>query len=460
MAEFVIMPKLGFDMGAGQLVKWHKREGDTIQKGDLLVEILTDKTNMEVESTLSGVVRKILADEGVDIPVTLPIAIIGDELENIDDMVKEAQAKLGRGPQVEVMAVADQVLQAEPKAEENAPLVLPSDIKLKLSPRARNFIKKNNIDLASLNIKGSGFQGGITEKDIEEYVKLNVGKVTPLAQRVADAANIELACLRGLGIGGKITKADVAAAMSTPEEKTAPQQDVYGGRKVLTTINYSGMRKVIGDRLSQSKFSAPHVYFTTSVDVSNLVELRKQVNQSQTQKVSVNDFIVGAVTRALLKYPELNSSLLDDKIVQFEDINIGVAVGLENGLIVPVIKNTQNKRISQIAAEAQFLVEKARNGKLLPDDYQGGTFTVSNLGMFDIENFTAIINPPEAGILSISAVKKVPVVVEDDGEDKVLIKPIMKITLSVDHRIVDGLLATRVVNEIKALLENPFSIII
>jgi pyruvate dehydrogenase E2 component (dihydrolipoamide acetyltransferase) len=220
------------------------------------------------------------------------------------------------------------------------------------------------------------------------------------------------------------------------------------------------MRKIIGDRLSLSMFTAPHLYFTTSIDVGDLIALRQQLNSAQEQKVSLNDFIAAAVTMTLQKCPELNSSLQGGRIIHYEDVNLGIAVALEYGLIVPVIKKAQDKTVVQIARESQSLIDKARSGKLLPDEYQGGTFTISNLGMFGIENFTAIINPPEAGILSISTVKKTPVVVEETGRENILIRPIMQVTLSVDHRIIDGLVATRFVNLLKALMEKPLGIII
>lgn len=457
MAELVLMPKLGFNMETGYISSWFKKEGDTIKKGDVLLAIETDKTTMEIESTVSGTVRKILADEGETVPVILPIAIIGDANENIEALLRDARAQLGQT--VDTVPSDTEIAMPQEVDSSNPPLSVPSTIELKLSPRAQKYIREKNLNLATLDIKGTGFQGGVTASDVEEYVKRNRTKISPVAEKIADQNNLDINSIQGTGLGGKVTKMDVQSALNKMDNIQTPIPSM-GDKKVLRTINYSGMRKVIGDRLSQSKFTAPHLYFTTSADMSSLMELRKQVNGAQEQKISVNDFIIGAVIKALQKYPELNSSLQGDKILIYEDVNIGIAVGLESGLIVPVIKQAQSKKLSQIAKESQALAEKARNGKLLPDEYQGGTFTLSNLGMFGIENFTAIINPPEAGILSISAVKKTPVVVEEDGEDKIVIKPIMKMTVSVDHRIIDGLVATRFINEVKTLIENPFNIII
>lgn len=464
MAEFILMPKLGFNMESGQLVRWHKKEGELVQIGDVLFDVLTDKTNMAIESTVSGYVRKIFAEEGETVPVIRPIAIIGTKNEDISQMLKEAAAKLGK---TEIAASRDSRpvknwpvknwTDAVPM-QEVAAAIAASDRKIKLSPKAAKYIQENNIDIRSLNLQGTGFQGGITFGDIEIYVKSRRRKITPLAEKIAARSKLDLGGLQGTGSAGKITKADVEGFISKNEGKDISPADPSGDRKVLKIISYSGMRKIIGDRLSQSMFTAPHLYFTTSIDVDKLIALRQEVNSSQKQKVSLNDFIAAAVAKALQKYPELNSSLQGDQIIQYEDVNLGIAVGLESGLIVPVIKKAQNKRITQIAKESQSLIDKAHTGKLLPDEYKGGTFTISNLGMFGIENFTAIINPPEAGILSISAVKKTPVVGEDDGEDKILIKAVMRVTLSVDHRIIDGLVATRFINDIRAIIERPVSL--
>jgi pyruvate dehydrogenase E2 component (dihydrolipoamide acetyltransferase) len=461
MAEFVLMPKLGFNMESGQLTKWHKREGESVRKGDVLFEILTDKTNMAIESTVSGCVRKILAGEGETIPVFLPIAIIGEADEDIAQMIKDAAAKLGKTEIVDMVeSPSAENLPDEMPGQEADPVSGASDRALKLSPKARKLIKNENINITNLDIEGTGFRGGITAGDVEAAVKSNRARITPLAQKIAAASKLYYDGLKGSGPAGKIMKADVEGAVNKRGENVISQANPLGDRKVLKTIPYSGMRKIIGDRLSQSMFTAPHLYFTTSVDVGDLIALRQQVNSSQEQKVTLNDFIAAAVTKALQKHPELNSSLQGNQIIQYEDVNMGIAVGLESGLIVPVIKKAQTKNIIQIAQESQSLIDKAHKGKLLPDEYMGGTFTISNLGMFGIENFTAIINPPEAGILSISAIRKTPVVLEKDGEDRILIKPVMRITISVDHRIIDGLVTTRFVNHIKMLLEKPVSILI
>jgi pyruvate dehydrogenase E2 component (dihydrolipoamide acetyltransferase) len=255
---------------------------------------------------------------------------------------------------------------------------------------------------------------------------------------------------------------DVRKAVNgIPDSKSDRYETTEDGRVIGERLSYSGTRKIIGERLSMSASTAPHVYFTQKVNLEKLLDVRKQVNEISPVKVSVTDFIVRAVVLALQKYPNVNVSLDGDEILQFQSVNIGIAVAAPSGLIVPNIKGTERMSVLQIAEKASQLIEKARNGKLLPPEYTGGTFTVSNLGMFGIDNFTAIINPPEAAILAISATKDEPVVVVDGaGNKEVQIKPMMNIQLSADHRIIDGLLAAQFTAEIKNLLENPMGLVL
>lgn len=445
------MPKLGFNMDVGELIKWRVAEGDTIKKEDVVFEIQTDKTAMEIETTISGVVLRILAEEGQKVPVTLPVCIVGQAGEDIGAMLAEAQVLLGMEVAAEVKACETAAAPAANKSDTAANV--PGD--LKLSPRARKYAAEHGLDLGGAVIAGTGFQGGIMQRDLEQAVKAQ--KITPLAKKMAAALDVDATAVSGTGIGGKIVKADIEAAAQTPKTTV---NAASGEIEVLRTLPYSGMRKIIGDRLSESKFTAPHLYFTAAVDVTELMKFRETVNKAQKQKVSYNDFVIAAVSQALQNHPTLNCSLQGDKVVQYKDVNIGMAVGMESGLIVPVIKKSQNKRLTAIAAETQSLAEKARAGKLLPQEYQGGTFTISNLGMFGIDNFTAIINPPEAAILGVSALKKTPVVFSSEGEDVIMVRTIMNITLSVDHRLIDGMNATKFIKEVQGLLENPLTILI
>jgi len=430
MAEYVIMPKLGFNMEKGTIVKWLVREGNLVKEQDEILEIETDKTVMQVEAQTSGILRKILVAEGEEVPVTLPIAIIGDKDEDISKMIDEAYQKLGKTEVVEkegskvdkeVSAIIEESQELEPKKAKE----LGVDVQL---------------------VEGSVPGGVVIEKDVISYYYQNHRvKASPVAQKIAEEAGINLESIKGTGVGGRIMKKDVQEVLA----KTAEID------KVEEKIPYTGVRKIIGDRLSRSKFTAPHIYFTTSVDMSEVIRLLKRFSQDTEKRISINDFLVFVIARVLAEQPNINCSLIGEEIVYHKDINIGVAVALGEGLIVPVVKNAHKKSLSTLSKEAKKLIKLARERKLMPDDYKGGTFTVSNLGMYGIEGFTAIINPPEAAILAVGAVKRVPVVIEEGGAEKIEIRSLMKITLSVDHRLIDGAMAANFLKQLKYYLEFP-----
>lgn len=424
-------------MDEGQLVKWNKTVGEEVTKGEILFEINTDKTTMPVEATLDGVVLKIMVQEGEFVPVFTPIAVIGRQGEDAEAALASFAGENGAGP----AAAAETA--AEPAAVAAAPTGF-SD--LKLSPKAKKYVQEAGIDPASLHaIQGTGFEGGLTAKDI---------KASPLAKKLAAKNQLNLAEVEGSGEKGKIMKADVEKAVAASIVSSGTED-----KKVLKETPYKGIRKIIGDKLAQSKFSAPHLYFTDYVDTTKLTAFRKELNETAEEQISVSDLLILAASKALQKYPEINSSLVNDKIITYKSTNVGMAVAGDNGLIVPVVKNVQEKSLTAVARETKDLIHRARAGKLNSDEYSGGTFSISNLGMFGIDNFTAIINPPEAAILSVSSVRKKPVVVNEDGEDKLAIRPLMNIQLSVDHRIIDGLLAAQFVEYMKELLENPIKIL-
>ena len=345
-----------------------------------------------------------------------------------------------------------------------------AEITIRISPRARRAAAENALSIEDINITGTGWGGGIREQDILDYVASAKRRATPVAKAMARAEGLDPEGITGSGVNGKIRKADVEKALASISKKTTedPAEQRIGeakyaedGRQILEAIPYAGVRKVIGDRLSESKFTAPHLYFTQKVDLLKLLEVRKQVNGAQDKKTSVTDYIARATILALQKYPEMNASLMGDTIVRYKSVNLGIAVASPTGLIVPNIKDSQNMSVVEISKASTPLFEKARAGKLAINEYTGGTFTISNLGMFGIENFTAIINPPEVGILSISATKDEPVVMTgEDGSKEIAIRPVMNIQVSVDHRIIDGLLAAQFVTEIKTLLENPISLLV
>lgn len=474
MAEIIIMPKLGFNMNEGKLVQWYKSEGEEITKGEPLFSVETDKTNMDIEATSDGVVKKLLIEEGDQIPVTLPIAVIGSADEDVSAAVADAKAQLAAGGADvsdvdEAAAVAEQ---AEAPAEAKVPAAAPktADGVIKITPRARRVAAENDLAVEDLTIEGTGWQGGICEKDILEYLASNKVKATPVAAAMAKAEGIDLADIRGSGVNGKIMKEDVEKVIAAAKKAVAAAEDqapagageiTPDGKEIGEKVPYAGVRKVIGDRLAESKFTAPHLYFTQKVNMEDVLALRKKVNEVQDKKTSVTDFIAKAVIMTLKKYPEMNSSLVGETIERYKSINLGIAVASPTGLIVPNIKNSQDMSVVEISKASTPLFDKARAGKLAVDEYAGGTFTISNLGMFGIENFTAIINPPEVGILSISSTKDEPfVVTKEDGTKEIQIKPMMNIQLTVDHRIIDGLLAAQFVTNVKNLLENPISLMV
>lgn len=471
MAEVIIMPKLGFNMNTGKLVEWYKNEGDTVAKGEPLFSVETDKTNMDIEATGDGVVKKLFISAGDEIPVTLPIAVVGGADEDVSAVVADAMAQLeGGGAAPAASEETKERAPAEAEKAEKKPAPAAGG-KLKITPRARRVAAENDLALEGIEITGTGWQGGICEQDILDYLASNKVKATPVAQAMAEAEGIDLSTITGTGVNGKIMKADVEKAVSAKKaaaEKAAEETSETGeakfspdGKEILEEVPYAGVRKVIGDRLSESKFTAPHLYFTQKVDLEKLLDVRKQVNSAQDKKTSVTDYIARATIMALQKYPEMNSSLVGDTIVKYKSVNLGIAVASPTGLIVPNIKDSQNMSVVELSKASSPLFEKARAGKLAINEYTGGTFTISNLGMFGIENFTAIINPPEVGILSISSTKDEPVVVTAaDGTKEIAIRPMMNIQVSVDHRLIDGLLAAQFVTEIKNLLENPISLLV
>lgn len=467
MAEIIIMPKLGFNMDEGKLVEWYKNEGDAVKKGEPLFSVETDKTNMDIEATGDGVVKALLINAGDKIPVTLPIAVVAGADEDASALIAQAKAELADGG-VAVEA-GEAPAAAAPAKEEAKKAAAPAaaDGKRKITPRARRVAAENDLDLATADIVGTGWEGGICEKDVLEYLASNKVKISPVAKAMAGAEGVDISAIKGTGANGKIMKSDIEAALAAKPAAAAAGAAVQeaqfsaDGKEILEEIPYAGVRKVIGDRLAQSKFTAPHLYFTQKVDLTELLKLRKQVNDAQDKKTSVTDYIARATVIALQKYPEMNASLIGDKIVKYKSVNLGIAVASPTGLIVPNVKNAQNLSVVELSKASTPLFDKARAGKLAYDEYNGGTFTISNLGMFGIENFTAIINPPEVGILAISSTKDEPaVIVNAAGEKEIAIRPMMNIQLTVDHRLIDGLLAAQFVTEIKKLLESPISLMV
>ena len=443
VATKVIIPKQGLQMTDGKILKWLVNEGEKVEEGKPLFEMETDKLNIEIEAPVSGILLKILRDCGETVPVTETIGIIGKPGEDISDLLTEHSFKVDYGNLNQSNDFSSFKSKIEQKNMVNEEIV----DRVFITPRARSFAAEKCIDFKS--IKGTGPEGLIIERDIKETVfKLEVEpKSTPLAKKISDLNSIKLDDIKGTGPKGKVMKADVEEFLKS--RKSKEPQELNGH-----SIPFSGTRKVISDKMMQSLHEMAQANHRIKVDVSEVIRLKEKL-KTEDIKVSITDIIIKVVSNALIKYPILNSSLLGEEIILKNYINIGIAVAIENGLIVPVIKNVNSMTLSEVSRISTELITKAKNNKLTLDEYTGGTFTISNLGMFDIDEFTAIINPPEAGILALGKIERVPVV----ENDNIVIKPIMMMSLTYDHRIVDGVPAAQFLQEIKKIIKNPYLLI-
>ncbi len=436
------LPQLGQSVEEASIVQWLKKEGDPVEQGELLFTVQTDKAEIECESTASGVLRKILVPEDELVPVMTVVAMVGEADEELPDLSQY------QGGDSAATTPSDEPLPATPATQElspeRAPTPPPSEDGGKgVSPRARKRAETLGVDPTQAN--GSGAMGRVMEADVEALAAAGGGvKASPTAQRMAENAGVDLAGVQGTGPGGKVMKADVAQAaeapVGAPATESAPATE--GERVPL-----SPMRRVIAQRMVESKFSAPHYYVTFEVDMKAATAFRKS---TQGFKPSFNDIVLYAVTKAIRQHPEVNVRWLGDAVEQLSDINLGFAVALPAGLIVPVIHRIQNMSLEGIQNESRALAEKARAGKLTPDEYSGSTFTVSNLGALGVDQFTAIINQPNCAILAVGRIKD-RVVAVDGG---IQIRPMMNLTLSSDHRAIDGAVAAQFMGTIRKILES------
>ncbi|HOC70006.1 MAG TPA: dihydrolipoamide acetyltransferase family protein [Candidatus Hydrogenedentes bacterium] len=433
----ILLPKMGNSVEEAEIVKWFKQEGEPVETGEALFSIQTDKAEVECESTASGVLRKILVPEGVEVPVLTVIALVGTADEPLPDL-----SQYGAGGSVP-MAVQSEITVASVTPTPQSASVQPVPAgKVPVSPRARKAAAARGIDAAAL--AGSGVGGRVLEADVLAAAPESAAKITPTAKRMIENAGIAAAGIAGTGIGGKITKADVSQALAKP---AAPAPAAAPGVASLQRVPLTPMRRIIAERMSASKYSAPHYYVTVEVDMKGAREFRAR---NKAFKASFNDLVLFATAKALREFPNVNARWLGDAIEQGGDVNLGMAVALPTGLIVPVIRQAHLLSLEGLCAASKALAEKAQTGKLLPDDYQGNTFTVSNLGAYGVDHFTAIINQPDSAILAIGQIKD-RVVVIDGG---IHIRPIMKLTLSSDHRVVDGAVAAQFMGRLKAILEE------
>jgi len=406
MAEIIRMPKMSDTMEEGIISSWLKKVGDQVNSGDILAEVETDKATMELESYDDGVLLHIGVKNGESVPVNDVIAIIGEKGENIKEILKEETKE-------------KETKEKEEKEEKEETITIPEindiskDKRLKASPLAKKIAEEKGINLT--NIKGSGDGGRIIKKDIEENTEIISAQ---------NSTNIIL-------------------------PKTI-------GEESFDEVPISQMRKTISKRLSKSKFSSPHFYITMEINMDNCIEGRKKINETSEVKISFNDIIIKATAAALRKHPMINSSYLEDKLRTNHHIHIGVAVAVKDGLLVPIIKFADNKSLSHISLEIKNLANKAKNKNLQPSDWEGNTFTISNLGMFGIDEFTAIINPNDSCILAVGGIKNTPII--KNGE--IVPGNLMKVTLSCDHRIVDGAMGSAFLQTLKELIEDPIKILV
>lgn len=439
---------LGQTMEEGTIIKWFKNEGDSVEKGEPLLEVMTDKVNMEVESPDSGILRKIIAHSDETVPIMAMIAILGTADEPIDDMLQDIASS--RGTTLEIQQSVISSLPELPEAEAPAQVA----DRLFISPRARRLSHELNIPLEALAGKGTGPGGRIVEKDVKAFASEFAGvqkvKATPLAARIAADRGVEIRGIAGSGPGGRVTREDVLQAA------VAPSFPVLQGK----VIPFAGMRKTVADNVARSAQTSPHVTLTAEVDMTEAVRIRKQVlnefERKYSTKLTFTDLIVKAAARAILDHPIVNSSLQGNEIHISGEVNIGLAVALDGGLIVPVLRNVDKKSLPEISSESKSLIEKARAGRLGGNEIAGGTFSLTNLGAFGIDVFNPIITPGQSAILGVCRIAEKPVVIA--GE--VVVRSMMNLCLSFDHRVMDGAPAAQFLSRVRELLESPYQLLI
>lgn len=413
----IIMPKMGDAMEEGTLVRWLKQEGDSVREGEPIAEIATDKATIEIEAPGAGVLKGIRVQEGAVVPVNTPLAYIVQEGESLPSQTDGQPAKAAAGAPATTPVSPAAAISAPTPALTPAPS--DGEARILASPLARKIAAEHGIDLSQ--VRGSGPKGRIVERDVLAFIESQ--------------------------------KAAVPAVAPTPA--VAPMPVAVADEERVESLNR--LRQITAQRTTEAHQTIPHFYLTMEIDMENALALRQQLNQmDETLRVSVNDLIVKVCAVALEKHPVINARYHDGQLAHPNGIHIGIAVATEQGLLVAVLKHCEGKSLRRIAQESQTLIQKARDGKLLPDEMTGNTFTLSNLGMFGIEQFTAIINPPASAILAVGATKRVPVV-NDDGS--ITPRARMKVTMSCDHRVIDGAVGAQFLQTLKQVLENPLLIL-
>ena len=452
MATKVIMPKQGLQMKKGTIRKWLINEGESIEIDAPLFEIETDKLTIEITSPASGTLLKIIRQEEEVVPITETVAAIGEPEEDISDILAEAEGQASAKAASTDQAKSEET--APPAAGIAAATETPAAPVEKtvdaagrrfMTPRAKMRAVEEEVDINA--ITGTSPQGWIIERDVLEqaaqYRQQN--RATPLAAKMAADAGLRLSEITGTGTNGRVTREDVEKVMASGAGAGMQR------RRGTQLVPFEGMRKVIADRMMESLQNSAQLSHKIKVDMTEIIRLRESYKQEGI-KISINDVLIKIVSKALMEFPMVNASLTEEGILLHDYVNMGIAVAVENGLIVPVIRDADLMDLLEIAASGSGLVEKAKSGSLEPEDYTGGTFTISNLGMFEIDEFVAIINPPESAILAVGKIDKVPVV----RNEEIVIRPVMTLSLTYDHRVVDGAPAAQFLQRVKKIMENPY----
>jgi pyruvate dehydrogenase E2 component (dihydrolipoamide acetyltransferase) len=454
MAKEIFMPKLSSTMEVGILLQWLKDEGDQVEIGEPLFEIMTDKINIEVEAYDDGVLLKKYFDVDEEVPCNYVIGYIGQPNETIpaespglagseDNLAETAEVK----GEVKQVVPADSIQNTAATGE-----------KVRATPAARRIARAEQVSLEV--IQGSGPNGRVHQKDVQAFLQNapEAVKISPLAKKIAAAEQINVNELSGSGVNGKIVKQDVTNAVQ--QGQIVEQLQGSSAAPAQSRKKLSGMRKVIAERMQKSVTTAPHVTLTSDIDMTKVKELRAQLKpriEKQTGlRLSFTEVTLKAVGTVLARHPQVNATLVGDEIIYSDEVNVGLAVAIDDGLMVPVLKNVDAKGLSQLTVEAKDLAKRARDMKLLPDQMKGSTFTVSNLGMYAIDAFTPIINLPETAILGIGRIQDKAVV--ENGT--IVVRPMMVVSLSFDHRAIDGAPAAEFLTDLKNVLENPFELLI
>ncbi len=451
MSTRVIMPKQGLQMTEGRIIKWLVSEGDLIEKSQPLFEMETDKLTITVDSPADGTLLKIVRKNGDVVPITELVAVIGSPGEDISDLIEDGQTQ--KAPQGGETARVDGAVFGLVAMEEGAPFQAETDHppgRVRATPRARTRAAENKIDIQE--IRGTGSDGLVIERDVlhaePSAQKLIGARATPLARKIAALESIDLASVTGTGSGGKITRSDVERRAGQPAAGTA-----VGGR-TGKLIPLTGMRSGIARKMLDSLHVAAQANHRMNVDMAELLRTRGRLKDNGV-KVSVTDMLVRVVAKALVDHPIINSTWTDEGILLLDDVNIGIAVAVDNGLLVPVVRNAEKLGLVKISSVTSGLIQRTKSGTVNPDELEGGTFTITNLGMFDIDSFTAIINQPESAILAVGKINKSCVVIDDQPA----IRPIATLSLTYDHRVIDGATAAQFLQTIKKVIENPYLLI-